>query len=561
MINGSRSRVLASCVTVAALGLTACSGGGTNSASEDGLILNGYAGASGTFVENWNPLSPTVLSGTQGMIYEPLFFFNNLQPATEEPQPILGASFSWNEDGTVLSVETQEGINWSDGEPFSAEDVAFTFNLIRNTPELNTTGTTPEAELVDETHVTLTFEEPSFVSAPTLLGGTYIVPEHIWSEKSDPATDPNPEPVGTGPMMAADFTPQSYLVTKNPEFRNADDVQVGGLRYHSLSGNQAATDKLLAKQLDWAGVFIPDVENVVGNRDDLGLTYFGSQQVAIASCANAELGCEGPQTEQAVRQALSAALDRDQVNQLAYYGNAQPISATYALLERDTDLIAPDLREPVPNAPDVERAKQLLEDAGWTLGSDGIYAKDGERLSMNVQVTTGYTDYITALDAMAQQAKAAGIELVIRQVANSENVSSQGLGNFELAMSGVFQGEAADPYYAYETYFASNNTGPVGESVNPYGNVARYSNPEVDEAIVAAASTEDMAVRAEQYAIIQEHIVEDLPYIPVVNNISFSSYSTERVTGFPTTDDLWASPDIGSAPDNGLVVQQLRPVD
>ncbi|WP_158621297.1 ABC transporter substrate-binding protein [Streptomyces triticirhizae] len=512
-------------------------------------------------MENWNPLSPTVLSGAQGMIYEPLFYFNNLKPATEEPTPLLGTSYSWNEDGTVLSVETRDGVNWSDGEPFSAEDVAFTFNLIRDTPELNTTGTTPEAEAVDDTHVTLTFEEPSFMDAPTLLGGTYIVPEHIWSEKPDPATDPNREPVGTGPMVASDFTPQSYLVEKNPEFRNADDVQVGGLRYHSLSGNQAATDKLLAKQLDWAGIFIPDVDNVLGNRDDIGLTSFGSQQVVLATCANAELGCEGPQTDPAVRHALSAALDRDQVNRLAYYDRAEPISATFALLERDADLIAPDLREPMPGSPDVEAAKSLLEEAGWTMGSDGIYVRDGERLSMNVQVTTGYTDYITALDAMAQQAKAAGIELVTRQVANSENTSSQGLGNFELAISGIFQGRGPDPYYIYETYFSSENTGPVGESINPYGNVVRYSNPEVDEALVAAASTEDMAVRAEQYAIIQEHIVEDMPYIPVVNNISFATYSTERVTGFPTEDDLWASPDVIGAPSNGLVIQRLRPVN
>ncbi|MDT0323078.1 ABC transporter substrate-binding protein [Streptomyces millisiae] len=561
MIRSSHLRLFASCVVAAAFGLAACTTGATNESSQGAPVLDAYAGASGTFVANWNPLSPTVLTGTQGMIYEPLFFFNNLQPAGDGPTPLLGTEYSWNDDGTVLSVSTREDVTWSDGEPFSARDVAFTFNLIRETPELNTTGTSPRAEVVDDTHLTLTFEQPSFVSAPTLLGGTYIVPEHIWAEKPDPATDTNAHPVGTGPMMVEDFSPQSYLLTRNPEFRQQDEIRVGGLRFHSLSGNQAATDRLLAGQLDWAGVFIPDVATVLDSRPDIGYTFYGSQQVVLAACSNADLGCEGPQTERAVRQALSAALDRDQVNTLAYYGNARPISATFALVDRDRDLIAPGLEQPEPGSADVARAEQILEDAGWRRGADGVYAKNGERLSLTVQVTTGYTDYITALDAMVQQFRAAGIEMEVRQVANSENISSQGLGDYELAIGAIYQGRGPDPYYVYEGYFSSENTGPVGESINPYGNVARYANPEVDAALQAAASTEDMAVRAEQYATIQHEIVDDLPYIPVIDNITAATYSTVRVTGFPAEDDLWASPNIGSAPDNGLVLLRLRPVD
>ncbi|MFE9750984.1 ABC transporter substrate-binding protein [Saccharothrix saharensis] len=556
-----RRRSLVSAVVAAAFGLAACTGGGVDKPSPGALILDAYAGASGTFVENWNPFSPTGLSSVQGMIYEPLFLFNSLKSASERPTPLLGTEYSWNENGTVLSVTTREGVRWNDGKPFSAKDVAFTFNLIRNTPELNTTGTSPVAEVVDDTHLTLTFDKPSFVSAPTLLGGTYIVPEHIWQSKGDPATDRNSDPVGTGPMKAGEFSPQSYVLTKNPEFRAADDVRVGGLRFHSLSGNQAATDKLLAGQLDWAGIFIPDIKKVLDKRSDIGYTFYGSQQVVLATCSNAELGCEGPQTEQAVRQALSAAIDRDQVNKLAYYGNAQPISATFALLDRDRDFIAPGLDRTEPGSADVARAQRILEEAGWSKGADGIYAKNGVRLSLTVKVTTGYTDYITALDTMVQQFKAAGIEMEVRQVANSENTSSQGLGNFQLAISAIYQGRGPDPYYVYDGFFASKNTGRVGESVNPYGNVVRYSNPAVDAALDAAASTEDLKVKAEQYATIQREIVEDLPYIPIVNNITAAVYSKKRVTGFPTADDLWASPNIGSAPDNGLVLQRLRPVD
>ena len=549
-------------MAVMALALTGCSGSGDTEANDSngssgGGVIAVFNGATGAFVENFNPLSPTVLANVQGMMYEPLFFFNNLASLDTPAVPLLGEEYQWNEDGTQLDVTLKEDVVWSDGEAFTAEDVAFTFNLIRDTPELNTSGNAPAAEVVDETHVTLVFDLPSFTDGPSMLGSTYIVPEHIWAEKTEVATDPNSDPVATGPMELAEFTAQSYLLEKSDSFRGADELEVDGVRVLSLSGNQAGTDAILAGEVDWASIFIPDVDQVLQAAPDVSYSAVGSQQINLATCSSAELGCAGPQTSVAVRQAIYAAIDREQINQLAYFGKGSEISPTFALIERDEQFIA-DFAEPAPMSPNVEEAQSILEADGWTMGSDGIYEKDGERLSMDVIVTSGYTDYIATLTTMTQQLQDAGIEIQTQQVANAENLSAQGLGNFELAIHNIYQGPVGDPYYIYNNFFNGATTGPVGESVNPYGNISRFSNPDVDAAIAAAAATEDLDAKAAAYEDIQAVIVEQMPYIPVLNNVQFGEFSTANYEGWPTYEDQYASAAPYSGPGNGQVLVNLR---
>ena len=126
------------------------------------------------------------------------------------------------------------------------------------------------------------------------LGLTYIVPEHLWSKKANPVTDTNKNPVGTGPMALSSFTSQSYLLKRSKTYRDADSVQVDGVRVYSLSGNEAATNKLLAGELDWTSIFVPNIDKVLSASPDLAYSPTGSQQVVLSTCSNADLGALGP---------------------------------------------------------------------------------------------------------------------------------------------------------------------------------------------------------------------------------------------------------------------------
>lgn len=546
----------AAAAATAALLLSGCApagGGSSSSSSADTLVA--YTGQSGDYQINFNPYSPSQIGGI-GTIYESLFFVTNVN--NDPYVPLLGTEYAWNDDGTQLTVTVREGVSWSDGEPFTAEDVAFTFQMMLDTPSLNNGGFDGTVEAVDDTQVVFTWDYPAFVSAPTLLGRTPIVPEHIWSG-IDPTTDVMAEPVGTGPYTLSNFKPQAFTLESNPDYWDGEPA-VKAVRYLSLSGNTAGADALKAGTIDWQTGPVPDIQNVSTTYPGYDAITIPQNQVALLTCSNADLGCVGPQTDPAVRQAIYAALNRDQVNSLAFQNTASEISPTFALTTTQKDLISASVAEPVaPSTADPEGAAEILEAAGWEKGSDGIYAREGEKLALTVEVVTGWTDYITAIDTMAQQLKAAGIELKVSQSSWNEWTDKKGKGTYQLAIDSLGQGAASDPYYLYDKYFNTEFTAPVGE-VAPQ-NVARFSDPAVDAALAVLKATDpdDTAARQAQFDIIQAEIVTSMPYIPVLTGGTTSEFHADKFTGWPTLDDLYAFPAIWASPDNAQIFKALKP--
>jgi len=179
-----------------------------NAANSSITIFNG---STGTIVENWNPFSPTFLQPTEGVIYEPLYWYNLATQAA--PKPMLATAYKWSPDGKQLTITTRTGVTWTDGQPFSAKDVAYTFDLIRRTKAINATGLQiTSAQATDDHTVVLTFPEKSFTAEASIIGNTPIIAEHIWSKISDPAKSINPQPVGTGPykLVSTDVQQKSW---------------------------------------------------------------------------------------------------------------------------------------------------------------------------------------------------------------------------------------------------------------------------------------------------------------------------------------------------------------
>jgi len=565
-LRSSRRRGSAAAVGMVAVALVAvgCSGstGGSGTSSNTGGgaeadTLIAYTGQAGDYQINFNPFSPTLIGGP-GTIFESLFFFNQVKDV--DPVPLLGTEYAWNEDGTVLTITTREDVTWSDGEPFSAKDVAFTLDMIAENPAINTVGYAGSAEATDDTHVVVTFPEAAYMDAPQLLGKTFIVPEHIWSALADPATDTMEKPVGTGPYTLAEFKPQAYTLAANPDYWDGEPA-VKNVRYLSLSGNQAGADALAAGQVDWQTGPVPDIANVEKNYPGYQAITVPLNQMALFTCSNADLGCTGPQTDPAVRQAIYYGMDRTQLNALAFEKTASDMSAGLALMPRDEAYVSGELKEELaPSSPEADSAQSLLEGAGWAKGSDGIYAKDGQRLAMTVKVVTGWTDYITAVDTMSQQLKAVGIEITAQQVSWNEWSDARGQGQFELLIDSLNGGPAADPYYLYAYFLSSENTAPVGQSANP--NFARFSDPEVDAALASLKSIDptDAKARQQYFDVIQTQVAENMPYIPIMTGGTTSEFNAAKFEGWPSQDNLYAFPAVWSRPDDARIFVSLKPV-
>jgi peptide/nickel transport system substrate-binding protein len=207
--------------TAAALGLSASSAGAALSrvapaaaqASDKNLVTVSHQ-QQPSWIRNFNPLLDQDSSRwpTQGGIYEPMLIYNT---ATGETVPWLAEKWEFSPDNATITFTLRDGVNWSDGQPFSSKDVKFTFDyMIKNEALAGTEsvrGVLPLIESVEapnEKTVVVTFKE---VYTPGLydIGEQMIVPEHLWKDVDDPVTFANEQPVGTGPFTEIGaFQPQ-----------------------------------------------------------------------------------------------------------------------------------------------------------------------------------------------------------------------------------------------------------------------------------------------------------------------------------------------------------------
>lgn len=560
--NGKRGIALTAVAgaSVLALGLTACGAGGSDGGSADGdRALRVWAGSQTPITANYNPFAPTVLHGALGPILEPLFFFN--KTADSEPVGLIGDSYEYNEDGTVITVTLKPDLKWSDGEALTAEDVAFSFLYDGNNPDGNGLVS---AEATDDTTVVLTYSSAQYTTEFQRLGSTYILPEHVWKDVTDYANFANEDPVGSGPYVVDKTTSESYTLVANENFRDADDLGVKKVQYIAVDNNQTAQDLLAAGKLDWTGMFIPNPDDVTSNG---AIEWVNTPQdpTVLYTCSNADLGCAGPQTDVAVRQALNVAIDRGTIKEKAFVDLTGEISPTYALLPRDEKWVVDSANEWSPQEANAAEAGKILEAAGYTKGSDGIYEKDGTPVELTLTSVDGWTDYNDAAKLIAEQAEAAGIKINASTVQWQEFSDARQGGDYQLIVGGMIGTSVADPFQIYRDWFGGTqveSTSPVGEEV-PAGrwNFSRYNNPTVDAAIQSAISTNDEATKKELYGTIQTEIVRDLPYIPLVINATQTFYNTKDFTGWPTEDDMYAFPPSWGSIAAGYVLAHLKPVE
>lgn len=522
-----------------------------------------WAGSQTPITANFNPYAVGVLHLANGGIYETLFNYNKVKDV--DPTPMLAESSEWNADGTELTVKLRAGVTWNDGEAFTADDVVYSF-----TNETAKPSYLADAKAADDTTVVFSFDEPAFANEFAILGSTYIVPQHVFSTHEEDTGESaeggeikgliawaNAEsPVGTGPYLLDTTSNAAYTAKANPDYWGGAP-KVASLRYVGIDANQSAEDLLTTGQIDWTTMFVPDPERITAS-GAYGYVNTPVDPTVLYTCANADLGCEGAQTDVAVRQALNLAIDRGTINEKAFVGLAKEISPTFALLGRDDKWIADGMPAESPQTADAAAAAKVLEDAGYTKDADGFYGKDGKPVELTLTSVDGWSDYNNAAKLIEEQARAAGLKVTASTISWNEFADARVSGDFELIMGGVVGTSIADPFQIYREWFTGDYTQKVGTALEPgEWNFSRYANDEVDAAVATASQTNDEAVKKEAYATVQKHIVEDLPYIPLVVNASQTFFNSTNYTGWPTEDDMYMFPPSWQGPSSGLILSKV----
>lgn len=517
---------------VASLGMAGCSAG---SGSSDGTPL--VIGTGGVLTENNNPFSPTSSGTAQGwawLIYEPLVQSNAVDPEAE-PTPWLAESFEWSEDFTQVSFTTRDGVKWSDGEDFTVDDVAFTFNLIKGNEALNS-GNIPYGDItVDGNTVTVGFESSQFVNQAKITG-QFIVPEHIWADVDDPAAYTDEEPVGTGPFTFDSATSTVGRLLKNESYWQADQVQPSEVVYRALQGNDAIINALVSYDVDWAGAAA--LNQKAGFVDKNPKKNFAWNAPGLGMSALWLNISKKPFDSVELRRAVSMVIDRERANKLASADLTVPITSVTGLSEpTGTPFISEEFAGQNVEV-DVDGAIAELEAGGFTLTDGVLLDPTGTPVTMTLIDPSGWTDYLTALQVIVEDLTKIGIAATIETPSQDAWGAALASGEFDATIR--YTNSGATPFDTYSTFMDGNQLVPVGEQAN--ANFARFDSPEATEALTAYANATDEALRAAALATVQRVFVEQVPVIPVMSNSTIGEFTTQNWTGWPSADDPYASP-------------------
>ncbi|TDT63049.1 peptide/nickel transport system substrate-binding protein [Frigoribacterium sp. PhB116] len=508
----------------------------------DTMLINADKG-NPQFERNFNPFLTNKRTAST-WIYEPLLEIN---PLDGEITPWL-ASETTLPDARTVDMTIRDGVEWSDGEPMTPEDVVYTFDLIKANPALDLKGAWQHIDTVEQQGDHVVFHlQTDDVPAMEIIGQTTIVPEHLWSEVDDPATYRNPDPVGTGPFTLGNYSAMQYSMDKNESYWQAEKIDIGHLILPATN-NQLDT---VTRGYDWAYSFISDVEGTWGAASDTNSYWFPPGGV-IGLMPNLT---KAPFDDLNVRNGIALALDRDQIAESATEGYLEPAGQTGLILPNQQDDLDPSIPDEGVIGQDVDGALAAFAQAGYTQQGDQLVGSDGQQLRITILTANGYTDWLRAVQEVRAQLGAIGIDVQIQAPQPAGYQSAIANGEFDMALGGMGNGNT---YQAYNTLLNSGFATPIGETTA--SNFGRFSDPAVDELLDEWKAAIDPAEQQRLSYALQNVVYEQKPVIGLYYGGLWGLFNDSKFTGWPSAKDPYMAPqNYDQAP--LLIFTKLKRVD
>ncbi|SDI63302.1 peptide ABC transporter substrate-binding protein [Salipiger marinus] len=459
----------------------------------------------------FNPLMPKIEvdDNVHFSIFDALFRIDatgEIVPnlATEVPTLENGGI---SEDGLEWRVRLREDVKWHDGEPFTAEDVKFTLELIVD-PDFRAWRTSGhdlvrDITVVSPTEISWRMEE-AFAPYLSFLTETFIVPEHILAAAENPNEAPfNQKPIGTGAFKWGERTAGDNLtLVANPDY-HGDGPYIEELIFRYIPDMTVLFTQFQSGSIDVVGRSYITQDNYEAAQ------ALPDRQVDLVPAPSVEsiyLNLERPQFQDpAVRQALYHALDRASIIDVLYYG-----------LPKATETFMPPqsmyYHDGLPSQEfNLDRAREILDEAGWMPGSDGVREKDGVRLEFTNSTTTGAHLREQTQQFVQQTFAEIGVRMNIENMPAAVMWGDHWvLSQFDTVMVGITYLIAADPDVTNRFH-----TDAIAAQGGNGSNTGQYSNPEVDALLEKGARTFDPEERKAIYREAQEIIRGELPFLPL----------------------------------------------
>ena len=533
--------------TLAACGSSSASGNKTAAPSH---VLT-FGKPDGPQTNNSNPFLGTSAASVQGYryaIYETLVQYNDVDP-TQKPQGWLATKWEWNSDYTQVKFTIRKGVKWSDGKPLTAEDVAYTFNLMKKTPALNSQSIPFGDITTSGDTVTINFTSNQYVHQSAIYG-QFIIPEHIWKNQ-DATKWTDQKPVGTGPYILKSWSTQGVTLTANPNYWGGK-LKVPTIRYIEYNDNTSLTNAMTSGQVDHGFVYIANYKTAWLAKNKANKAWYPSTLGNTTLFTN---DAKGAFSNLSFRQAVSTVIDRAQLSQQGTTGASSPITSVTGLPESGKDFISSDYTGQTFKT-SLSDAKTILTKAGYTGVGTKNGLKDAKGNAVTVMLTdpAGWSDYDAELQLIGSEIESLGAKVTVQNPSYDTWNDQISKGNFDGALHWTDSGFT--PYNIYLDSMDQSFYKPLGQ-VATY-NFGRFQNPEASAALKDYANATSDAQRTKDLAMIQKVYVEQVPVIPVLEVPVWGNYTERYYTGWPTKENPYTDINM-TTPAETLVLTKLKP--
>jgi peptide/nickel transport system substrate-binding protein len=516
-------------ILIAGCSTSAQSGGSGHSSSSAILQMSGE-GEVTIYTRNFNPFSPNADLGTLTAIYEPLVVYT---PTNSKYTPWLATSWTWGPDSTSLTFNLRHGVTWSDGQPFTAADVAYTFAMLK---KYFAGGGFPYVKSVvalSPYSVKFSFSQP-FSPALGEVGQQVIAPRHIWSKIPDPATYTNPDPVGTGPFtQITSFAPQAYVLGKNPHYWQSGKPYFAGIRYPAYSP-QSENEAVVQGTVDWGDAYIPAVQTTYADKNKDFHYFFSKTGPTVVLVLNTTMT---PFNNATVRQAMGMAIN-GQANVDAVYGSYTAPGNSTGISPNSQWFDSSVANSDNWSTQNIAKANSMLTAAGYKMGPNGVrLMPDGKPMDFTIETGSTSADYIQSSQDVAADEKKIGIDLTVTPKAWSTVLSDVQLGHFQIAHMSETLGTT--PYSFYDFSMGCENVVPVGKTATE--NWGRFCDKKATSLLTQFAATADPATQHQLADELETEFADQAPVIPLFTQPDWGEFDTARFTGFPSASNPYAT--------------------
>ena len=325
------------------------------------------------------------------------------------------------------------------------------------------------------------------------------------------------------------------------------------IRFPAMSSNDQVTLALVQGDIDWAGAFVPAVERTyIGRSPEHHKAWFPLVGDAVMLYANTTVA---PLDRTDVRKAISMAIDREKIVQVAMYDYTVPSHPTGL-----SDGYTKWRLDPVPEEMnwvrhDPQEAGRLLDAAGFVRGDDGL-RRDSEGNVLSVEVTTpaGWSDWVRAAQVISRGLRDVGIETRVKGRDFTAWYDLVTKGEFSLSLGWVNSGPT--PYRMYRALMDPDSVEPVGTTASV--NWARHASEAAKAALKAFEASADPSAQLALSHDLQRIFLEEAPAIPLFPSASWGEANTRWVTGFPSADDPYVRLSPNTAPEPLLLMTRLQ---